>query len=380
MTSALLTKSKFFGNSVSAILDGKAKLYLMKRDETYTITMPHAHCGGIILGSLCLELGGKVEISCPDTACRCELDFKLANMLSSADYYNSINGKIYQGSKTTHTLEGHWDKKIYLVNKATEERSVLWEVTDKTRSSRLRRFIVPTQQQNEKESVRLWSKVSEALKAGDHVAATREKSLLEDAQRKDAKEHADNNISWDPDLFKYDTFTNEWSYKYLDNRKWDEMVDIDQFEKNFMVKTLSQSRSHVYDPTFDVLVNHINRHKSRLSDNALNRLDNNNISSLTDIQEISPNSDNNVDTLVDSQLLFHGTKPSSKDESLRDIKQEVKNLKEQLQSLLAHQNVLKKEQSSPKSILNTRYSLLIIIVLVFAIVVYQIFCPFYTQS
>lgn len=34
------------GNSLSAILDGKARLLFLSRDEEYVITMPYAHCKG----------------------------------------------------------------------------------------------------------------------------------------------------------------------------------------------------------------------------------------------------------------------------------------------------------------------------------------------
>ena len=37
------------GNSLSAILDGTAKLTFLKRGEDYYITMPYAHCKGKII-------------------------------------------------------------------------------------------------------------------------------------------------------------------------------------------------------------------------------------------------------------------------------------------------------------------------------------------
>ena len=37
------------GNSLSAILDGTAKLTFLKRGEDYYITMPYAHCKGKIM-------------------------------------------------------------------------------------------------------------------------------------------------------------------------------------------------------------------------------------------------------------------------------------------------------------------------------------------
>lgn len=36
----------FAGNSLSALLDGKAKLTFLNRKEEYTLTMPYAHCRG----------------------------------------------------------------------------------------------------------------------------------------------------------------------------------------------------------------------------------------------------------------------------------------------------------------------------------------------
>lgn len=38
--------SAVVGNSLSAILDGKARLLFLSRDEEYVITMPYAHCKG----------------------------------------------------------------------------------------------------------------------------------------------------------------------------------------------------------------------------------------------------------------------------------------------------------------------------------------------
>ena len=42
----ILAKSKFYGNSLSAIMDGSAHLMFLTRGEEYVITMPYAHCKG----------------------------------------------------------------------------------------------------------------------------------------------------------------------------------------------------------------------------------------------------------------------------------------------------------------------------------------------
>lgn len=235
ITCALVSRSKFGGNSVSAILDGKAKLYLSKRRETYTLTMPYANCRGILLGSLVLELGGKVKIDCPETDCRCELNFKLAPVWASSSSYNTLTGKITRSNKLTHTLEGHWDKKITILDKGTDQKSTLWEVTDTVRNSRLKRYTVAVHDQEKRESVKLWSKVTEALQVNDQTVATAEKTKLEDMQRKEARERVG---TFTPEIFTPDIESGSWIYRWHDVRPWDDRRDIIQFEDNFKVRTL----------------------------------------------------------------------------------------------------------------------------------------------
>ena len=48
LSGSILAKSKFYGNSLSAILDGVGRLMFLKRGEDYLLTMPYAHCKGTI--------------------------------------------------------------------------------------------------------------------------------------------------------------------------------------------------------------------------------------------------------------------------------------------------------------------------------------------
>lgn len=269
---SLLSRSKFGGNSVSAILDGKAKLHLINRNETYTISMPFANCRGILLGSLTMELGGKVEISCRETNCRCEIDFKLAPVWAGASSYNSLTGKIISDGQLFHTFEGHWDKKISMTDKRTNSKSTLWEVTDAIRKSRLTRYTVDIRDQGERESIRLWSKVTAAIKNNDQVTATTEKTILEDMQRREARERTGRHV---PDHFvSASESISDWSYKWLDARPWNGVNDIMQFEDNFKIRTLiltprdassgpmnSSSLNNIpnFDPAIDLPLSQISR-------------------------------------------------------------------------------------------------------------------------
>lgn len=267
ITCALLSRSKYGGNSVSAILDGKAKLYLNKRGETYTLTMPYANCRGILLGSLCLELGGKVEIECTNTGCKCELDFKIAPMWANSNSYNSITGKILKDGKVTHLLDGHWDKKINIVDKQSDQKLVLWEVTDAIRNSRLKRYTVSLKDQHERESVKLWSKVTEALHAGDQTMATTEKTRLEDMQRQEARDRMGTFI---PEHFNLQPELNEWLYRWQDDRAWDIRRDIMQFEENFKIRTLMLEQnlpsSTTFNPEIDLPLNHLSKFADKLQE------------------------------------------------------------------------------------------------------------------
>lgn len=46
ISGCVLAKSKFYGNSLSAIMDGAGRLVFLKRGEDYVVTMPYAHCKG----------------------------------------------------------------------------------------------------------------------------------------------------------------------------------------------------------------------------------------------------------------------------------------------------------------------------------------------
>ena len=87
-------------------MEGEATVSLLPRGEEYVMTLPYAHCKGILMGiyiytfiyfffvhifisnlftyyfhnitgTMTMELGGKVSIVCSKTGYSCELEFKL---------------------------------------------------------------------------------------------------------------------------------------------------------------------------------------------------------------------------------------------------------------------------------------------------------------
>lgn len=60
----------------------------------------------------------------------------------------------------------------------------------------------PIEEQEERESQRLWQTTVKAIKESNHVAATEEKSKIEDRQRDETAKRAEQGIDWQPKLFR----------------------------------------------------------------------------------------------------------------------------------------------------------------------------------
>ncbi|XP_076450983.1 oxysterol-binding protein-related protein 8-like isoform X2 [Babylonia areolata] len=243
ISGSILARSKFYGNSLSAILDGVATLSFLERGEDYFITMPYAHCKGILIGTLTMELGGKVTVDCPKTGYKCELEFKLKPFLGSGQASNRIHGKILMGSDVLASIDGHWDQEIHIKDRALDKKKeIFWDPSPEVRAGRLKRCTVPLADQSPYESERLWERVSRAVTTSDMQAATNEKYVIEEEQRKNARDRKLNKTEWVPRYFEKD-YGGDWIYRHADDRPWDPVNDVYQYEKNFVVQTQTRHRT-----------------------------------------------------------------------------------------------------------------------------------------
>ncbi|KAH8310299.1 hypothetical protein KR044_000588 [Drosophila immigrans] len=239
ITCSILAKSKFYGNSTSAVLEGTATMMLLPRGEIYTATTPYAHCKGILMGTLSMELGGKINIECENTGYKTELEFKLKPFLGGSEATNVVVGKIKLGKETLATIQGHWDKECRIKDLRTGEETFLFKADNDMRSKRLTRHLVPMDKQLPTESARMWRLVSEAIANEDQVAATNEKTVLEEGQRASTRERLENDQQHVPALFALDN-DGQWVYKYADMRPWNPRQDVRQYECDY--KVLTQKR------------------------------------------------------------------------------------------------------------------------------------------
>ncbi|KMQ97379.1 oxysterol-binding protein 8 [Lasius niger] len=233
------------GNSTSAVLDGVAVLTMLPRGEDYTMTIPYAHCKGILMGTLSMELGGKVNIICEKTGYHTELEFKLKPFLGGAELMNQVVGRIRLGKETLVTISGYWDGLISLTDKRTGQESVFFNPTSEIRKKRLKKYTVPLECQGQWESEKLWYAVTQAINRDDQLAATEAKTGLEEAQRERAKERKSLGQEWIPKYFVQDIITGNWVYRHADVRPWDPRNDVVQYEENYMVRTKTRHKTPI---------------------------------------------------------------------------------------------------------------------------------------
>lgn len=63
-------------------------------------------------------------------------------------------------------------------------------------------LVRPIQDQEERESQKIWEKTAKAVKDRDHVLATDEKTKIEDQQREEAATRLQDDVDWLPRLFR----------------------------------------------------------------------------------------------------------------------------------------------------------------------------------
>ncbi|KAM5224814.1 oxysterol-binding protein-related protein 5 isoform 3-T4 [Hipposideros larvatus] len=214
ISGSITAKSRFYGNSLSALLDGKATLTFLNRAEDYTLSMPYAHCKGILYGTMTMELGGRVTIQCSQNNLQAELEFKLKPFFGGSTNINQISGTITSGEDVLAHLSGHWDREVFIKEEGRGSPELFWNPSREVRGQRLKRQTVLIEEQKELESERLWQHVTRAIREGDQHKATQEKFSLEEAQRQRNCERQQNLAPWTPQLFHLDPATQEWRYRY----------------------------------------------------------------------------------------------------------------------------------------------------------------------
>ncbi|KAI4627145.1 uncharacterized protein J4E87_004487 [Alternaria ethzedia] len=194
----LKPRSKFLGNSAASMMEGIAVLRLLNTGERFFVTQPNMYARGILFGTMKYELGDHAYIRCPETGLTADLEFKTKGYFSGS--YNAIGGYIKDSSgKNLYELSGQWNEEMYIKDLTTGKKELLFDAAHTKHTPPSAR---PLEEQNDRESQKLWHDVTEAVKRRDQDVATDAKAKIEDMQRQEAAKRNSEGVDWHPQLFR----------------------------------------------------------------------------------------------------------------------------------------------------------------------------------
>ncbi|EIN13332.1 Oxysterol-binding protein [Punctularia strigosozonata HHB-11173 SS5] len=218
----LRPKSRFLGNSVSTIMDGENRVYLLDRpdDGPYVISMPNMYARGILFGKMVLELGDTCTARNDKLGLYADIEFKTKGYFSGT--YNAIGGKVRHNNTEIGTISGKWSHVMEFKPTKGGDSRVLFDV-QKDGKNLARKNVAPEEEQEPNESRRLWADLTRAIQLKDMEAATRAKSAVEDAQREDRRKREEAGAKHVPRFFEL--VNDQWTPKLSLPADPDQAVD-----------------------------------------------------------------------------------------------------------------------------------------------------------
>lgn len=195
----LKPKSKFLGNSAATLMGGENRVAILDQpsDGEYQVSMPNMYARGIMFGRMVLELGDHAKIQNKNNDISADVEFKTKGYFTGT--YNAIGGRVTHSGKHIGDISGKWsDEMDYKKSKTHETREMF---NARKSSAPAQKTIAPESEQDEFESRRLWSKVTEGIKEKNLDKATDAKSAIEDAQRSRQKEREERGEAFKPRFF-----------------------------------------------------------------------------------------------------------------------------------------------------------------------------------
>ncbi|EPE28032.1 Oxysterol-binding protein-like protein [Glarea lozoyensis ATCC 20868] len=200
----LKPRSKFLGNSAASLMEGLAILRFLNRGnnpkgESYFISQPNMYARGILFGKMKYELGDHSFVKCPELGLSADVEFKTKGYFGGT--YNAIGGTI----KNDHTgevlyeLSGMWNGEMFIKDLKTGKKDLMFNAAKSKHTPPTTR---PLEEQDERESQKLWYKTVQAIIARNHEVATDEKTTIENMQRDEAARRAEEGIDWQAKLFR----------------------------------------------------------------------------------------------------------------------------------------------------------------------------------
>ncbi|KAH8890842.1 oxysterol-binding protein [Thozetella sp. PMI_491] len=201
----LKPRSKFLGNSAASMMEGTAVLSFLNRGknpaigERYILTQPNMYARGILFGKMKYELGDHSFVRCPELGLVADIDFKTKGWVGGT--YNALGGTIKNEltGENLYEISGLWSDEMFIKDLKTGHKEMFFNAH---RAKPTTPLVRPIEEQEERESQRLWANTAQAVKDRNHELATDEKTKIEDMQRDEAARRAQEGVEWHPRLFR----------------------------------------------------------------------------------------------------------------------------------------------------------------------------------
>jgi len=195
-------KSGFTGRTISVKQVGHGIYHLDQQNEDYLITFPNLKLEGLLFMAPYVELSGSSHIV-SSTGYIATIDYAGKGWLSGTkNSFTATLSKESGGHKgtTLYTVSGVWTGSSKIRNETTKKETPFW---DSSANAPQHLNVQPLGEQEGYNSRQLWDKVAKALAAGDFEIAGKEKSEIENWQRKLRKEEKEKNKLWVQRYFEW---------------------------------------------------------------------------------------------------------------------------------------------------------------------------------
>ena len=171
---------------------------------------------GILFGKMKYELGDHSVVRCPELGLVADIEFKTKGWVGGT--YNAIGGVIKSENtgQVLYELSGLWSEEMFIRETKVAITRAYFEAPTLTirqtghkemffnaiRSKPSPPQVRPIEEQEDRESQKLWQKTAQAVKERNHELATDEKTKVEDMQREEAAKRAADGVEWRPRLFR----------------------------------------------------------------------------------------------------------------------------------------------------------------------------------
>lgn len=185
--------------SVSIKQKGYAILRVDKYEEDYLIPLPHVKVKGIWSGAPYPELGGKYSIV-SSSGLVCEVMFE-GKGLFWGGVKHGVTARVYDQRHPSHdiyTVQGSWDN----ILKISDAKGHEIESFDINAEKTLPIQVPDVSKQDPWESRRAWAGVRDAIRRLDMRATGKEKSIVEQGQRRMRRLEKERGVQWVPVFFR----------------------------------------------------------------------------------------------------------------------------------------------------------------------------------